>query len=206
MCVVQQRTWVWPSMMKPRNILCYALQPRICGDRHHDWSIRRTHGAAAQGSQRRRLRRIFRRAATEAKPPDDFIGDLSAIDAAHRRRRCARVAWHWIDRHKVTNAQFARFVDATGYVTLAEHGLSPTPIPGWIRRCWFRARLSYPANPTEEWRADRAVAVCCPARTGEREGPGSTTANKHNHPVVHRVRGRTRLRPVAGAPLPTEAQ
>ena len=29
----------------------------------------------------------------------------------------------WIDRYTVTNEQFARFVDATGYVTLAERPL-----------------------------------------------------------------------------------
>ena len=31
-----------------------------------------------------------------------------------------RVDGFWIDRHEVTNAQFKKFVDATGYVTLAE--------------------------------------------------------------------------------------
>jgi formylglycine-generating enzyme len=36
----------------------------------------------------------------------------------------------WIDRHEVTNAQFARFVEATGYVTLAERGLDPKDHPG----------------------------------------------------------------------------
>ena len=35
------------------------------------------------------------------------------------------VGGFWIDRHEVTNAQFARFVEATGYVTIAERGLDP---------------------------------------------------------------------------------
>ena len=35
------------------------------------------------------------------------------------------VAGFWIDRHEVTNAQFTRFVAATGYVTVAERGLDP---------------------------------------------------------------------------------
>ena len=41
-----------------------------------------------------------------------------------------RVDGFWIDRHEVTNAQFQKFVDATGYVTLAERGLDPKAHPG----------------------------------------------------------------------------
>jgi formylglycine-generating enzyme len=40
------------------------------------------------------------------------------------------VSGFWIDRHEVTNAQFARFVDATGYRTLAERGPDPEDHPG----------------------------------------------------------------------------
>ena len=47
--------------------------------------------------------------------------------AAQNSRRTARF---WIDRHEVTNAQFARFVEATGYRTLAERGLDPEQYPG----------------------------------------------------------------------------
>lgn len=36
----------------------------------------------------------------------------------------------WIDRTEVTNAQFARFVDATHYVTMAERPLDPKLYPG----------------------------------------------------------------------------
>lgn len=35
-----------------------------------------------------------------------------------------------IERHLVTNAQFAEFVDATGYVTVAERPLDPADFPG----------------------------------------------------------------------------
>jgi formylglycine-generating enzyme len=36
----------------------------------------------------------------------------------------------WMDRHLITNEQFARFVDATGYVTVAERELNPDDYPG----------------------------------------------------------------------------
>jgi sulfatase modifying factor 1 len=42
----------------------------------------------------------------------------------------ARVNGFWIDRYAVTNEDFARFVDATGYVTLAERPANPVDYPG----------------------------------------------------------------------------
>ena len=36
----------------------------------------------------------------------------------------------WIDRTPVTNEQFATFVEATGYVTVAERPLDPDDFPG----------------------------------------------------------------------------
>lgn len=36
----------------------------------------------------------------------------------------------WIDRHQVTNAAFAAFADAAGYVTVAERPLDPAAFPG----------------------------------------------------------------------------
>ena len=35
----------------------------------------------------------------------------------------------WMDQYLVTNEQFARFVDATGYVTVAERELNPETSP-----------------------------------------------------------------------------
>ena len=47
-------------------------------------------------------------------------------------RPAHRVTVHgfWIDRHAVTNADFAEFVTATGYVTFAERRLDPALYPG----------------------------------------------------------------------------
>ncbi|MEX1286795.1 MAG: SUMF1/EgtB/PvdO family nonheme iron enzyme, partial [Acidimicrobiia bacterium] len=44
--------------------------------------------------------------------------------------RRVRVDGFWIDRHAVTNARFAEFVEATGYVTVAEEAPDPSLYPG----------------------------------------------------------------------------
>ena len=36
----------------------------------------------------------------------------------------------WLEAHQVTNAQFAAFADATGYLTVAERPLDPADFPG----------------------------------------------------------------------------
>ncbi len=124
-----------------------------------------------------------------------------------RYTHAVRVDGFWIDRHEVTNAQFGRFVGATGYRTLAERGLDPEAH----------------ADLSEDLRAPGSALFVVPAKFGremsqwwryvkgaswrEPEGPGSTIVGKENHPVVHvayedaaayaRWRGRE---------LPTEAQ
>ena len=45
---------------------------------------------------------------------------------AHR----VKVDGFWIDVTPVTNAEFGRFVEATGYVTVAEHPADPKDYPG----------------------------------------------------------------------------
>src|SRR5690606_21313417 len=39
------------------------------------------------------------------------------------------VTGFWMDEHEVTNAQFARFVEATGFQTIAERPLDPADFP-----------------------------------------------------------------------------
>jgi sulfatase modifying factor 1 len=44
--------------------------------------------------------------------------------------RKVRVSGYWMDRLRVTNAEFERFVDATGYITTAERPGKPEDYPG----------------------------------------------------------------------------
>src|SRR5277367_6100994 len=41
-----------------------------------------------------------------------------------------RVGGFWIDRYAVSNSDFRRFVEATGYITLAERPVNPDDYPG----------------------------------------------------------------------------
>jgi formylglycine-generating enzyme required for sulfatase activity len=113
----------------------------------------------------------------------------------------------WIDRHEVTNAQFKRFVDATGYVTLAERG------PDFRRHAGLTGDLAEPGSvlfvaPTtfnrdlsQWWRYVKG------ANWREPSGPGSTSAGMENRPVVHITYGDAlAYAHWLGRELPTEAQ
>lgn len=114
-----------------------------------------------------------------------------------------------IDRHEVTNAQFAAFVRATGYVTRAERqpsaqdaaGLPPfMRVPGAVV---FVAPSSErnPANAYRWWRFVPGAQWRAP------EGPGSTIEGRDNHPVVQiALEDALAYAHWLGRELPTEAQ
>ena len=58
-------------------------------------------------------------------PGGRFIMGQDDIYAEEGPERETRVDGFWIDRHEVTNRQFAAFVTATGYTTLAEKPVDP---------------------------------------------------------------------------------
>jgi formylglycine-generating enzyme len=96
-----------------------------------------------------------------------------------------RVKPFWIDRTDVTNAQFARFVAATGYVTLAERALDPARYPDLSpaqRRpsaiVFVGAAPDAASDPSAWWR------VVPGADWRHPEGPGSTIRGKDALPVV----------------------
>ena len=119
------------------------------------------------------------------------------------------VSGFWMDTHPVTNAEFSRFVEATGYVTLAERPVDPALYPGANPELLLpgSAVFSPPRGPIElsnclAWW--QYVPGACWRRP---EGPMSTIAERMDHPVVHvAYEDAAAYAAWAGKELPTEAE
>lgn len=99
--------------------------------------------------------------------------------------RQATVGPFSIDRTEVTNAQFAQFVKATGYVTLAERAPDPKLYPGVPASrlkpsslVFVGARALGSGDPSLWWRVVEGANWKHP------EGPGSDLKGRERHPVV----------------------
>ncbi len=93
------------------------------------------------------------------------------------------VAGFWMDQGEVTNAQFAEFADATGYLTLAERGISnPGPEGGAIQgSAVFRPQFTEgELDPYANW-----WQFVEGANWRHPQGPDSSLAGFEQHPVVH---------------------
>lgn len=107
------------------------------------------------------------------------------IDARPLHR--VRVKAFWMDSTEVTNTQFKRFVDATGYRTLAERPLDPKDFPGVPASELLAgsAVFSAPGRAVPLDDATRWWRYVPGAQWRHPEGPGSSIAGRMDHPVVH---------------------
>lgn len=91
-------------------------------------------------------------------------------------RHKVRISAFLMAPHAVTNADFARFIDETGYVTVAER-------EGWsfVFHLLLDAAADWPQSPPglPWWRKVEGACWSSP------EGPGSGIAGREDHPVVH---------------------
>ena len=93
----------------------------------------------------------------------------------------------WMDRHVVTNTDFRRFVEATGYVTLAERPANADDYPG------AKPEMLVPSSVVFQKPAGRVGldnhynwwAYVAGADWRHPQGPGSSLQGKWQHPVVH---------------------
>jgi formylglycine-generating enzyme required for sulfatase activity len=115
----------------------------------------------------------------------------------------------WMDRHPVTNAEFERFVAATGYVTGAELPPDPADYPGALPELLYPGSLVFvkPPGPMERsqigiwWRFMRGADWRHP------RGPSSSIVGLGQHPVVHVCYPDVEAYATwAGKDLPTEAE
>jgi formylglycine-generating enzyme required for sulfatase activity len=124
---------------------------------------------------------------------------------AHR----VTVSGFWIDSYPVTNFDFTRFVEATGYITLAERPANAADYPGAkpellvpssvvFRKPAMRVDLR---NPYEWWTYVAGANWQHPA------GPDSSIEGLEKHPVVHvAFEDVQAFCKWAGKELPTEAE
>jgi formylglycine-generating enzyme required for sulfatase activity len=119
------------------------------------------------------------------------------------------VAGFAIERHPVTNAQFAEFVEATGYVTVAERALDPALYPGVAEQDLAPGALVFRPTPgpvdLRDWRQwwDWAPGACWRHPLG----PDSGIVELADHPVVQvAYTDAAAYARWAGRRLPTEAE
>lgn len=115
----------------------------------------------------------------------------------------------WIDRFPVTNARFARFIDATKHVTFAEIPPDQKDYPGAKPEMLYAGSLVFVKPPHrvdlrhcgQWWRFMRGADWRHP------RGPGSSLDGMAHHPVVHvAYRDAEAFARWEGKELPTEAE
>jgi formylglycine-generating enzyme len=121
----------------------------------------------------------------------------------------ATVDGFWMDRYTVTNEQFGRFIEETGYVTFCERPPNPEDYPGAIAELLIPASVVFQKstqpvdlrNHFNWWTFVPGADWCHP------RGPESSLEGLENHPVVQvayeDVEAFARW---AGKELPTEAE
>jgi sulfatase modifying factor 1 len=115
----------------------------------------------------------------------------------------------WIDRTPVTNREFRKFVEATGYVTFAEIKPDPKDYPGALPHMLKAGSLVFspPDHPVDLRNFANWWTFMFGANWRRPYGKGSSIRGLDEHPVVHiAYRDAEAYAAWAGKELPTEAE
>ena len=115
----------------------------------------------------------------------------------------------WIDRTPVTNKQFRKFVNETGYVTVAELKPNADDYPGALPRMLKAGSLVFtpPKEPVDLRDWSKWWKFKFGANWRRPYGPRSSISGLEDHPVVHIAhRDAEAYAQWAGKELPTEAE
>jgi len=141
-------------------------------------------------------------------PPDmDDVGMKATLDARPIHR--VYVDGFFMDRTDVTNAQFAEFVKATSYVTIAERTPTAEEFPGAPQQNLFAGSVVFspPDHPVPLDNQFRWWNYVRGANWRHPLGPQSDIKGKDNYPVVHiAYPDAEAYAKWAGKRLPTEAE
>jgi formylglycine-generating enzyme required for sulfatase activity len=111
--------------------------------------------------------------------PDPIFPDAKPVHKVY-------VDGFWMDRTEVTNAQFARFVEATGYVTVAERPPDPKEFPTVPPEKLVPGSIVF-SPPHKEVSLDQPLSwwrYVPGADWRHPEGPDSNLEGREHHPVV----------------------
>lgn len=140
-------------------------------------------------------------------------GDFAMGSDAHYPEEApvhrVRVGAFAIDREQVTNAQFAGFVAATGYVTVAERPLDPADFPDAPTENLVPGSMVFvgTSGPVDLRHLSQWWAWVPGASWRAPEGPGSDVTGRADHPAVHVAHeDAVAYATWAGARLPSEAE
>jgi sulfatase modifying factor 1 len=141
-------------------------------------------------------------------PGGSFWMGSEELDDARPVHR-VEVDGFWMDRTEVTNAQFARFVGETGYVTVAQRTPAPKDYPDTPPELLVAGSIVF-SPPTVAVSLDQPLSwwrYVAGADWRHPEGPGSTIEGKDDHPVVQVCwDDAVAYARWAGKRLPTEAE
>jgi formylglycine-generating enzyme required for sulfatase activity len=115
----------------------------------------------------------------------------------------------WMDQYAVTNKDFRRFIEATGYVTVAERVPEAAAYPGALPHMLVPGSVVFrpPRQPVNLRNHYNWWSWVAGANWRQPEGPASSLDSRWDHPVVHMAfEDVEAYAHWAGKELPTEAE